>query len=392
MASQPLPPPTHSGMDCPHCEAPLPPEVRSCPNCGVDLVLVALLAERALLEGAPPERTYVAPQADIPRLGQYLVQHGLVSPDQLASAVRRQARLAAQGDSRLLGQVLLDQQVVNREELDRAITHQILELHVSLQEANRTLEARVAERTAELRRALERLSELSQVKANLISNVSHELRTPLGHVKGYVELLAANQLGSLTPEQAQAVGVMQRAVERLERRVKDLVEYSDASRQGLALNLQPVDLSALAAQVVERSRTKAENAGVELGSALARSLRPVQGDHEKLGWVLHQLVDNAIKFTPAGGRAWLETAEAETRAQVCVRDTGIGIPAERMDEVFEPFHQLDASPTRRFGGTGLGLSLVRLILDAHGAPVRIESQEGAGTCVCFRLSFVPEAP
>ncbi len=114
--------------------------------------------------------------------------------------------MSDRGQRRLLGQTLVEMKLVDRETLDRAVTRQIIELHAALQEVNRTLERRVAERTAELRRALERLTELNQIKANLISNVSHELRTPLAHIKGYVELLQDGQLGPLTEEQSKAMG------------------------------------------------------------------------------------------------------------------------------------------------------------------------------------------
>lgn len=101
--------------------------------------------------------------------------------------------------------------------------------------------------------------------------------------------------------------------------------------------------------------------------------------------MLHQLLDNGIKFTPPDGRVTIEARMEGAAATVCVRDTGIGIPRERIAEIFEPFHQLDGSSTRRYGGTGLGLALVHLILGAHGATVRVESEEGAGTQFSFRL-------
>jgi len=281
---------------------------------------------------------------------------------------------------------------LDRETLDRAITRQIIELHTALQEANRTLERRVAERTAELRRALERLTEINQIKANLISNVSHELRTPLAHIKGYVELINDGELGPMSPEQQKAMGVVQQGTKRLERLIEDLIEFSTASREGLSLKLEAVSPVVLAKDVIERSREKADKAGVSLEAAVAEDLPPVRADPEKLGWVVFQLVDNGIKFTPSGGHVRVEADQEDNLVLISVRDTGIGIPKERVSEIFEPFHQLDGSPTRRYGGTGLGLALVKSILTAHGAEMKVETEEGVGSAFSFPLPMMNASP
>ncbi len=371
---------------CPQCGQPLPLDARICPHCGVDLALVALLAERAYLEGLPNSAPLDStPEGLVPKIGEYLMDQGLLSPDQLERALRRQKQLADQGKRRLLGQTLVEMELVDRETLDRAITRQIIELHAALQEVNRTLERRVTERTAELRRALERLTELNQLKANLISNVSHELRTPLAHIKGYTELLIDDQLGELPKEQKDALMVVQRATERLERLIEDLIEYSTASREGLTLSLRPLTLSTLSADAIEKSKIKASKAGVDVQLSIAPDLPPLMADESRLRWVLFQLIDNAVKFTAPGGKVRLQASGTDGGALIQVIDTGIGIPAERMEEIFEPFHQLDGSATRRFGGTGLGLSLVRLILSAHGTELRVQSEEGKGSVFSFEL-------
>ena len=381
--------PLLSQPSCPQCSHPLPHDARTCPHCGVDLALVALLTERAYLDGLPETSPMPGPpEAMVPRLGEYLLEQGLLSPDQLDKALKRQAELADLGQHQLLGQTLVKLRFVDRETLDRAITRQIIELHAALQEANRTLERRVAERTAELRRALERLTELNQIKANLISNVSHELRTPLAHIKGYVELVAEGQLGPLSDDQDKALSVVQRASERLERLIEDLIEFSTASRGGIRLSPDSVSLVQLAEDVVQTSKAKAEKAGVTLELMIAQDLPDLLADPERLRWVLHQLVDNGIKFTPPGGSVRLSAKAANGVVQIEVADTGIGIASERIEEIFEPFHQLDGSPTRRYGGTGLGLALVRLILEAHGAEMQVGSEEGKGSVFQFPL---PEA-
>jgi signal transduction histidine kinase len=373
-------------IHCPHCGQRLPFDSRVCPNCGLDLALVSLLAERAYAGGTPPAAIApTVPETTIPKLGAFLLEQHLVTENQLAVALARQRETEAQGTRQLLGQTLVELGFVTREVIDRAVNRQILELHAALTASNRELEQRVEERTAELRRALERLSELNQLKANLISNVSHELRTPLAHIKGYTELMAEGQLGTLNDEQTNALEVVRRATERLGRLIEDLIEFSSASRTGLALNLTPVVIPELLAEAIASSSEKAGRAGVLLELEAAEPLLRPLADRERLVWVIHQLLDNAIKFTPAQGRVTVRAATEARAVLVEVVDTGIGIPRERIREVFEPFHQLDGSPTRRYGGTGLGLALVRLILDAHGAPLNVESRVGEGTRISFTL-------
>ena len=380
------PPPAGPGMPCPQCAAPLPRDARTCPNCGVDLSLIALLAERAYLEGIPQAAPFpTTPEAVVPRIGEYMIEQGLLTTAQLETALARQREMSERGQRRLLGQTLVEMKLVDRETLDRAVTRQIIELHAALQDVNRTLERRVAERTAELRRALERLTELNQIKANLISNVSHELRTPLAHILGYVELLEEGQLGPLTDEQGKAMAVIHRGTDRLGRLIEDLIEFSTASRSGVVLKLQQVDLPALMRGVIERSQAKAEKAGVRLALHVTPEVHALQADPEKLGWVLFQLIDNGIKFTPNDGEVALAASRDGPLVRLSVADTGIGIPPDRVEEIFEPLHQLDGSPTRRYGGTGLGLALVKLIVGAHGSQIRVESELGKGTSLSFLL-------
>lgn len=378
---------TAKPMYCPECSHRLSATARVCPNCGVDLALLALLAERAYLEGLP-EAAPIAqtPEAVVPRIGEYLINQGVLNQEQLEAALAYQAQLAEQGQRRLLGQTLVELGHIDHETLDKAITRQIIELHAALQEINRSLEARVSERTAELRRALERLTELNQIKANLISNVSHELRTPLAHIRGYLELIEEQELGALNEQQLNAVNVIHRATDRLERLITDLIEFSTASREGISLNLSRVNLSEVAQEVLKRSAEKAEKAGVRLQLQAKSDDYTVRADPEKIGWVVYQLVDNGIKFTPSEGNVVVSLSNSDDLIMVEVRDTGIGFEPDRLDEIFEPFHQLDGSPTRRYGGTGLGLALVKQILASHGAPLQVQSAVGEGTTFKFTFS------
>src|SRR6266511_1706240 len=155
--------------------------------------------------------TRLTPEMLVPRMGEYLIQKGLISAEQLQKALDYQQEATAKGDPILLGQALIDLKLLERVELDQAVTEQIIQLRSALQAANRTLEHRVEERTAALQKALERVSELSQLKSNFVANISHELRTPLTHIKGYLELLTTESLGKITNEQRHALQVRQQS-------------------------------------------------------------------------------------------------------------------------------------------------------------------------------------
>ncbi len=283
----------------------------------------------------------------------------------------------------------MDLHLLTRLQIDHAVTEQIIQLRNALEDANRFLENRVAERTAELQEALTKLSELSQMKANFVANVSHELRTPLTHIKGYLELLTNESLGLLNDEQRNALLVSQRAAGRLESLIDNLILFSLAARGEMTLRLSPVNLNKVAGEIISYSRIKADDRDVALHYTEQPGLPYVQADEEKISWVILQLVDNAIKFTPSGGEVTLSIQpESDTLIMVSVSDTGIGIPADRLNEIFEAFHQLDSSSTRRYGGTGLGLALVREIISAHGSVIEVQSEEGKGTRFHFPLLAV----
>ncbi len=380
-------------LPCPQCKFPIPGDSRTCPNCGVDLALLALLAERSYLSGIPETAPLPdTPAAFVPRIGDYLIEKDLLTDEQLKSALDRQKELAAEGDRRLLGQTLVEMGLVSRETIDMAITNQIIELHAALTDANRTLELRVSERTSELKQALARLTELNQLKTNLISNVSHELRTPLAHIKGYVELLEEEELGDLTLEQGKAMTVISRATVRLGQLIEDLIAFSTASKEGMELKLEPISLVDLARDIIDRSKPKAAQERVRLRMSIDKGIPQIQVDVEKFSWVLYQLLDNAIKFTPEDGSVKLWAEHVSGIVTVAVSDTGIGIPPGKLDEVFQPFHQLDGSATRKFGGTGLGLALVKQIVEAHGSKIIAESMEKKGSTFRFDLPiYNPEA-
>lgn len=328
----------------------------------------------------------LTPEILVPRLGDTLVEKGLISQEELQHALQYQQDKRDEGQTILLGEALIDLKFLDRASLDQAVTEQILQLRAALQTYNQQLERRVQARTAELQEALRKVSELSQLKSNFIANVSHELRTPLTHIKGYIELFLSGSMGEVNEQQMNALLVMQRSSDRLERQIEDLIRFSVAAREEFTLALAPCELKNVFDGVISRSLPKATEKKIILLSQIPDHLPAVQADEEKLLWAIMQLVDNAIKFTNPDGQVVLSARLEPGFVNVAVTDTGIGIPSDRLHEIFEPFHQLDGSSTRRYGGTGLGLALVRQIIDRHGSEIRVLSNVNQGTRFEFLLA------
>jgi len=254
-----------------------------------------------------------------------------------------------------------------------------------LQQSNQTLELRVKERTAELEKAYQKLSELNKLKNNFISNISHELRTPMTHVKGYIDLLLANDFGALTTDQHEAIEVLKRASERLSRLIDDLILFSTAETSTIQITKIDIDMHALAKEVVEQNLARAGQKNIRLWLDCPQQTLNAHADPERVQWVINQLIDNAIKYTQPDGEVFLRVVPSNGTIKVSVIDTGIGIDPARFNEMFEPFHQLDGSSTRKQGGTGLGLTLAKKIVEAHGSRLVVSSIPGKGSKFDFLL-------
>ena len=327
----------------------------------------------------------LTPEVLVPRIGDALVEQNLLTPAQLASALQIQTRERARGNSMLIGQVLVEHGFISQEHLNQAITQQILQLQGALQQANVTLEQRVKDRTLELEIAYQKLSELATLKANFVSNISHELRTPLTHIKGYINLLIEGDFESLQSDQQYALRVIEKASDKLSRLIEDLILFSTTETSTLQVNKEVFDLVSLTNRVIEQNKGNAEakNISLSLDSQLVRV--DVTSDSLKVGWVINQLVDNALKYTSPDGKVVIKIRTERQKAEISVIDTGLGIPSDKIGEIFEPFHQLDASSTRQQGGTGLGLSLAKKIVEALGSNLNVSSSIGKGSVFKFLL-------
>jgi signal transduction histidine kinase len=227
----------------------------------------------------------------------------------------------------------------------------------------------------------ERLLEVDRLKDEFIALVSHELRTPLTSIRGYLELLLEDELPR---EQREYLQVVERNSHRLLRLVSDLLLLAQIEAGKLTLEVQPLDLSGVVAESVEAARPAAEANGIELTFATT-SLPLLDGDRARIAQVLDNLVSNAIKFTPAGGRVKVRSRIEGDAAAVVVEDTGIGIAPEEQAQLFERFYRTASATKRAIQGTGLGLSISKAIAEEHGGEIRVSSEQGVGTTFILRL-------
>jgi len=255
--------------------------------------------------------------------------------------------------------------------------------------ARREADARVrlARATDELQDALERLKELDRLKSKFFANVSHELRTPLTLILAPVEELTRT---TADRNHLQYLRVVRKNAHRLLRLIDDLLDLSRLDAGGLRLNLAELDIRTIAATVHENSKPAATAKGVEFDFTAEPSARKVLGDAHRLEIVLTNLVGNAIKFTPQGGRITLEVRDLPTGVKVLVSDTGRGIPPEALPHVFERFFQASPTDQRREGGVGIGLALAKELVELHGGSVTVESRVDRGSTFSFFIPFGSE--
>ncbi|WP_368671018.1 sensor histidine kinase [Myxococcus sp. AM010] len=221
------------------------------------------------------------------------------------------------------------------------------------------------------------LRRLEKVRKDFVANVSHELRTPITAVRGYAETLQGGALNDpvIAPKM---VEIIHRQSERLSELVEDLLELSRLEAREVSLKLAHVTLADAAARAADTVRPKAESKGQVVSLHVPQGLLAV-GDSRAVEQVLLNLLDNAVKYTPAGGRVEVYGAYEQGRCVVRVKDTGVGIEPKHLSRIFERFYRVDKGRSRDMGGTGLGLSIVKHLLQAMDGEVKVESQPNEGS-------------
>jgi PAS domain S-box-containing protein len=238
--------------------------------------------------------------------------------------------------------------------------------------------------------------EANRVKDEFLAVVSHELRTPLTPILGWVSLLQSKKTDSSAA--AYGVTVIERNARALARIIDDLLSLTRIMAGKLQIDLSPIDLAPVIEAAVEGLRPSAHAKQVSIDVQCARGIPAVSGDATRLQQVIWNLVSNAVKYTPAGGKVQVRLVRAGPSAEISVSDTGRGISPEFLPHVFERFRQADSSITRAYGGLGLGLAIVRHLVELHGGTVRASSGgEGLGACFTVSLPLaggdvVPGAP
>lgn len=258
---------------------------------------------------------------------------------------------------------------------------------------------------SELERLNKELRQLDRLKSEFLANVSHELRTPLTSIKGYVEYIKKEKLGPITPLQNEGLTVAQRNILRLQRLINDLLDYTRLEFKKAPLVISSNSFEDMWTEIYDEYAEAIAKNRQTLHVSISPDLPLLFVDRQKYLQVLHNLISNAIKFTPEEGSIWLEAnpshyhhryfhreiyqdhcaVESLMPVEITVRDSGIGIPQEALPRIFERFYQVDSSNTRKYGGTGLGLAIVKSVVDAHGNAIDVKSVVGEGTAFTLIL-------
>jgi PAS domain S-box-containing protein len=244
----------------------------------------------------------------------------------------------------------------------------------------------ITEQKAALRKLAEtheQLQRADRVKTEFLTTLSHELRTPLNAILGWVQILKD---GSTEEDIAQGIPIIERNVRVQSQMIEDLLDMSRIEAGKVSLDVQRVDLAAVVAAGIETVRPAANAKDIRLTSAFASVNGIVMGDKDRLQQIMWNLLTNAVKFTPKKGRIHVVIKRIDSHVAIDVTDTGLGIAPEFLGQVFDRFRQADATTTRRYGGLGLGLSIVKHLTELHGGTVQVASQ-GPGRGATFTVSL-----
>src|SRR5690606_8206782 len=246
--------------------------------------------------------------------------------------------------------------------------------------------------------ANQRLLELDQARKQFYRNISHEPSTPMTPIVGYVKLLGDQELGPLNPHQLKAVRAIDDCANRLRGLIDNLLDVTAIETDRMRFVFKDYDLHTVAQRALSRFRTEFESKGLKLVVDIAPPPLKALGDPDRLGRAIEQLLDNAAKFTPTGGTVLFRVRSLdEEEFEICVADSGPGVPDDVQTRIFEPFFQADGSVTRSFGGAGVGLAVVRGVAVGHGGSVHLLSpanEVGEGkrlTGASFAMRFAKHA-
>ncbi len=261
------------------------------------------------------------------------------------------------------------------EELEE-LNRELQESKENLEDAKKMLEAS----NRELERANAELREVDKLKAEFLQNVTHELRTPLAPIMVNSEVLLLKKIGDLTPVQEEIIESIFQSTKRLNSLIDDLLDLTKMESGKMKFQFTHVNPESLVNNSLVETYPMSQEKNIQITKRLETGSMQIRGDSHRLIQLLTNLLRNAIKFTPDDGRIDLTMRVVdEDKIELKVSDTGIGIPASKLDKIFERFYQVDGSATRKYKGAGLGLAIVKKIVEAHQGTIEVESREGAGT-------------
>jgi hypothetical protein len=232
---------------------------------------------------------------------------------------------------------------------------------------------------------IRQLRHADATRREMIANISHELRTPLTSLRGYLETLLIKEGALSEAERRHYLDLAAKHGKRLSQLIAELFELAMLESQGPELHFEPFSLAELVQDVAQKFELEADKHGLTLETEIPAGAAFVSGDIALIERVLENLIENAIKYTPQGGRIRLSLVPGPGRIAARVSDTGVGIPADQIPHIFERFYRVEKSRGEGPEGTGLGLAIARRILDLHGSAIAVESKPGDGTSFSFEL-------
>jgi len=232
------------------------------------------------------------------------------------------------------------------------------------------------------------LKRLDHLKDEFLANISHELRTPLNGMIGLAESLLGGVSGPLEEDARHDLALIARSGQRLSYLVDDILDFSKLKNRDIKLVETTVNIHSVSKFVLSILQPVIESKGLSVEVDIPDNAEFVKGDEHRIQQIMMNLIGNAVKFTETGQItiSAVNLSEKNNMVEIAVSDTGIGIPADRIERIFESFEQADGSDARRFGGTGLGLAITRKLVDLHGGDIRVESTDGAGSAFYFTLA------
>ena len=280
----------------------------------------------------------------------------------------------------------LDRKVPPRDVIETA---EILAAHAVVALQNASFYTQLGESMRQLEEATKRGEELNDLKSSFVNIVSHELLTPLTVIRTYVEGLQEHVGGMNVPTQQKFLEVVDENSLKLERLIESILELSQLESGRFRMEREPTNVPELIDECLGLLRDAANEKGIVLGAEPVRRDLIVDADRNLVRRVLLNLGNNAIKFTPTGGRVTFRAQPGERSVKLTVEDNGIGIPPVELTKVFDKFYQVDSSPSRAYPGVGLGLSVAKSIVEWHGGEIQAESQPGRGSRFTVVLPATP---